>query len=414
MKKYIILAALVLGVIVAFVGHRLRVAGRENFARPSQTKVFVPITSKAPLLAFPNHQKPIVSKEGHQVAAVFYEALETGDPAKATEARDRFSALAAKESFGNEYLAFVWFCDYLLASDAKRAEMLKDPVTRAYFDYLGGDNFKVLKLYLRSSFGVAATGQQPAPASDHKEPETVKDLRILFGLTPARTTPDNQPKEENSTVDLPPTPEPIEGVNQEDVAFWRDFILFNNPLRPVWENTEELVRAVGVRPGERIVDIGCGPGFFAMKFSELVGPEGRIYAIDTNQRHLDFLEKLIKATGTRNIELVRSKFDDVCIPEQSVDRAFMCSLYGVIYLVSMEDVKDRFIRSIIRSLKPGGRLTIVDNNAVVPPGVVPYHGSRIEPSLVIAQLENYGFRLVSQKQVIPQRYVLEFEYAGER
>lgn len=413
MKKYLILAALVIVALAAFVGHRMRVAGRETVVRPSQSRVFVPITSKAPLLAFPNHQKPIVSKEGHQVAATFYEALETQDPAKAAEARDKFNALAAKESFGNEYLAFVWFCDYLVASDAQRDEMLKDPVTRAYFNYLGDQNFKILKLYLRSSFGVAAQGSAAA-AAERKEPEPVKNLRILFGLTPALTTEENKPKEENATVDLPPAPEPIEGVNQEDVAFWRDFILFNNPLRPAWENTEELVRAVGVRPGEHIVDIGCGPGFFAMKFSKIVGPEGRIYAIDTNQRHLDFLEMLIAQTGAANIDLVRSKFDDVCIPEKSVDRAFMCSLYGVIYLVSMEDVKDRFIRSIIRSLKPGGRLTIVDNNAVVPPGVVPYHGSRIEPSLVIAQLEHYGFRLISQRQVIPQRYVLEFEYAGDR
>lgn len=373
--------------------------------------IFVPIISKAPLIAFPNHQKPIVSKEGHETAADFYEALETGDPEKAAAAQAKLLALAAKESFGNEYLAFVWFCDYLRAPVNKRGSLLRDPLTRAYFDYLGSDNFRILKLYLRSGFGVA-TGD--AADADRKEPEPVKNLRVLFGLTPARVTAETQPQKENSTVDLPPVPEPIPGVTQEDVAFWRDFILFNNPLRPVWERTDLLMRAVDIQPNESIADIGCGPGFFAMQFARIVGPEGKVYAIDTNQRHLDFLQSVAQKTDTKNIEIVHSKFDDVCLPEKSVDRAFMCSLYAVIYLVSIESVKDRFIESIIRSLKPGGKFIVVDNNSVVPPGVVPYHGSRIEPSLVIAQLEHYGFRLRSQEQIIPQRYVLEFEYTGNR
>jgi predicted methyltransferase len=146
-----------------------------------------------------------------------------------------------------------------------------------------------------------------------------------------------------------------------------------------------------------------------MRFSKMVGPDGKIFAIDTNQKHLDFLASLVASTGAKNIRPIRSKFDDVCVPEKSVDRAFMCSLYSVIYLVSMEQVKDRFIASIRKALKPGGKLIIVDNNAVVPNGVVPYHGSRIEPSLVIAQLTHYGFKLVNREQIIPQRYLLEFE-----
>jgi ubiquinone/menaquinone biosynthesis C-methylase UbiE len=352
-----------------------------------------------------------VSKEGHEAAADFYEALETGDLEKAKTAQSEFLALAAKESFGNEYLAFVWFCDYLMAPAGKREGLLRDPLTRAYFDYLGSEDFKTLKLYLRSGFGVQADG---APQEEKTRPEPVKGLRVLFGLTPDRITTETQPKKENATKDLPPVPEPIPGVTQEDVAFWRDFILFNNPLRPVWERTDALMSALRIRPGEEIADIGCGPGFFAVQFSKLSGPDGKIYAIDTNKRHLDFLEGFTKEEEIKNIELVHSKFDDVSIPENSVDRAFMCSLYGVIYLVSTEPVKDRFVISIIRCLKPGGKLAIVDNNAVVPPGVVPYHGSRIEPSLVIAQLEHYGFRLLSQKQIIPQRYVLEFDYPGKQ
>lgn len=411
MMKILRLVSILLACLAAALAAQGSNPGVTPSGATNPGKVFVPVTSKDPLVAFPNHQKPIISKEGHEAAAYFYEALETGDPAKVTTAQSKFLALASKESFGNEYLAVVWFCDYLLAPESKRQSLLQDPVTKAYFNYLGSDNFRILKLYLRSAFGVQSNDSDD---NQSKAPEPVKNLRILFGLTPTRVTAESNPKEENATVDLPPVPEPIEGVTQEDVGFWRDFILFNNPLRPVWERTDVLMKEVNIQPGEKIVDIGCGPGFFAMQFSKIVGPNGKIYAIDTNQRHLDFLKPLIEDTGTTNIELVHSKFDDICIPARSVDRAFMCSLYGVIYLVSMEPVKDRFIKSIIQALKPGGKLTIVDNNSVVPPGIVPYHGSRIEPSLVIAQLEHYGFRLIRQKQIIPQRYMLEFEYPGDK
>jgi hypothetical protein len=51
---------------------------------------------------------------------------------------------------------------------------------------------------------------------------------------------------------------------------------------------------------------------------------------------------------------------------------------------------------------------VVDNGVVKPPDI-PYHGPYIAPSLVIGQLKHYGFRLIAQEQVVPQRYVLVFE-----
>ena len=86
----------------------------------------------------------------------------------------------------------------------------------------------------------------------------------------------------------------------------------------------------------------------------------------------------------------------------------MCSLYHIIYATATEEVKDRFIDSIKKALKPDGQFVVVDN-AIVPSGKLPYHGPHIAKELIIGQLYYYGFDLIEQYQFIPQRYVLVFK-----
>ena len=400
--------------------------------------VVVPIPSRVSLINYPNNQKPSISDDGVDVARQFYEVLEKKDPATAAHVREVYRNLSGKQLFGNEYLAFSWFCEYILADEALRQNILKDPVTKQYYDFLSADDYKILKTYLRRVFWVEVPGEKKPEGSataGQGQPEPVKKLRVLFGLSaPKKPAPSGQPGDKNQSdprslrgplgaggsdggsadkkrSDPPP---PTDGATDEEISFWRDFILFNNPLRPEWENTAEILKRCDIKPGEAIVDVGCGPGYYSMRFLDQVGDTGKVFAIDTNSMHLDFVRQLKEQRGAGNLEIIQSKFDDACLPEQSVDKAFVCSLYGVIYLVSTEDVKDRFIKSLKKALKPGGKLFVVDNNVSVPAGFVPYHGPRIEPSLVIAQLEHYGFKLKDRTQIIPQRYMLTFEFPGEK
>ena len=99
--------------------------------------------------------------------------------------------------------------------------------------------------------------------------------------------------------------------------------------------------------------------------------------------------------------------NDISLPENSLDMAFMCSMYHAVYITDIEFVKDAFIESLRRALKADGRLVVVDN-AITPEGVPSYYGPGIFPKLVIAQLKRYGFDLLSSHAFVPQRYVLIF------
>ena len=104
--------------------------------------------------------------------------------------------------------------------------------------------------------------------------------------------------------------------------------------------------------------------------------------------------------------------NDACLPENSVDAVFMCSMYHAVYITDIEFVKDEFISSLHKALKKNGRLIIADNN-ITENGVPSYYGPGISPKLIIAQLKYYGFKLVNSLFLIPQRFVLVFEKDGE-
>jgi ubiquinone/menaquinone biosynthesis C-methylase UbiE len=167
-----------------------------------------------------------------------------------------------------------------------------------------------------------------------------------------------------------------------------------------------IIESLDLKPGVRVADIGSGPGYYAFKFAERVGEHGRIYAIDINERHLQYIAEILQRRNIRNVETVLSKPDDICLSNK-VDLAFMCSLYHIIYATDTQASRDRLVASIERALKPGGQLIVADND-IVGAKDLPYHGPQMVKDLVVSQLTHYGFRLSDYHQFTPQRYVLVF------
>jgi ubiquinone/menaquinone biosynthesis C-methylase UbiE len=329
------------------------------------------VTSRASLIHIPNDAVPDVSRGGREAARLFLTALEKHDLDLARATAARYGELIPREKFGDEYTAFQWFCEYLQAPAAQKERLLAPRYRAEYFQLLADNDFAVLKEYLTHRYRPDKLDEEIGP----------------YG----------------ATEDTNYRPH----VNEDLMSFWRDFILFNNPRREAWEKTSKIVEFLRLKPGQSVADVGCGPGFYSFKFAEIVGRQGRVFAVDTNQEHLAYVARLA-ARHAPNVETVAARLNDTRLPADSVDVAFMCSLYGVIYTTSLEQVKDQFVASIRKSLRKGGRLVIVDN-AVVGQGELPYHGPYIAKELIVGQMRHYGFRLVDSAQFIPQRYVLVFE-----
>ena len=109
----------------------------------------------------------------------------------------------------------------------------------------------------------------------------------------------------------------------------------------------------GLRAGEIVADVGCGPGYFALPAARAVTATGTVYAIDRETRMLEIIRERSRAAGITNVVVTPAE-DVVPLADRSVDLAF-CSL--VLHdLVAPES----FVRDLVRITRPNGRVAIVE------------------------------------------------------
>ncbi len=307
---------------------------------------------------------------GKKVGRVMYEGFAENNEEKLRAAYEGFDKLYPLERVGDDYTALMWFISYRLADEGAREKMTGDSLRAFYCRYFAENDFDRLKTYLFYKFHLELP--DPEDASDDTNFEyNGKDFSICT-------------------------------LNE-----WNEFLVFNNPNRFMWEKTDEMLKFINIRENETVADIGCGGGYFSWQFSKAVGKDGKVYATEINKDALGYLESFVNESGTTNIFPMVAKMNDACLPENSIDTVFMCSMYHAVYITDIEFVKDDFIASLHKALKKDGRLVIVDNN-ITENGIPSYYGPGIMPGLIIAQLKHYGFKLLDSLYLIPQRFVLVF------
>ncbi len=113
----------------------------------------------------------------------------------------------------------------------------------------------------------------------------------------------------------------------------------------------ELLRRHGLKEGFTVVDVGCGPGFFTIPASEIVGPEGRVYAVDTETQMLDELEK---RGIPENVVPLKSEENSIPLDAECADFALLA------YVLHEAENKELFLKEILRILKKGAALLVID------------------------------------------------------
>lgn len=128
------------------------------------------------------------------------------------------------------------------------------------------------------------------------------------------------------------------------------------PSRAAWQRPDRVIEALGIRPGDHVVDLGSGEGYFLPYLVEAVGPGGHVTAVDVDRAVIDALEAKVAAEGWRNVSVVMGAFDDPGIPDGSVDLVLLVNTYHHI-----EDRPGYFSR-LRTDLRPAGRVSIVEPN----------------------------------------------------
>jgi SAM-dependent methyltransferase len=177
---------------------------------------------------------------------------------------------------------------------------------------------------------------------------------------------------------------------------------FPRPHRPVaeivsstWNNVDrrdaadengQLVRALGIRPGMVIADIGAGSGYHTVRLSPVVGPTGRIIAQDVKPQYLRDLAQTVRQKGLTNVVLAVGEPHDPRLEPASVDLALLVHMYHEI------QQPYAFLYNLAPALKPGARVAITDLDRETH-----LHGT--PPALLRCELAAVGYHEVSFQQL---------------
>jgi SAM-dependent methyltransferase len=120
------------------------------------------------------------------------------------------------------------------------------------------------------------------------------------------------------------------------------------------EHTFACWRRCGVRPGSAVLDVGSGPGHTAFDLLPMVGPSGRVIAVDESQRFVEFMRQRAASLRVDNLEAVAADVQDMSLPAAAVDVAY--ARWVLCFVPRPEAVIER----VARALKPGGVFAVQD------------------------------------------------------
>jgi len=207
-------------------------------------------------------------------------------------------------------------------------------------------------------------------------------------LLPAVLAEDNKPRDIHEMHQL----------HQDSKAY---IAILDDPKRDDYQKPHEVIKALDLKPGEAIADIGAGSGYFAFRLARHVGDAGRVYAVDVSPDMIVHLNRRIRDLQVKNVVSILSAPDDPLLPDASIDRFFICDTWHHI------GDHPRYLALMKKMLKPGGRVVMVDFMKAETP-VGPPIEMRISRDDLLREMESNGFRLVTEHTFLPYQYFLVF------
>jgi ubiquinone/menaquinone biosynthesis C-methylase UbiE len=184
------------------------------------------------------------------------------------------------------------------------------------------------------------------------------------------------------------TPEELKGALKRQLA----------PRRAKWQKPAAVVRALGLRRGQVIAEVGSGPGYFTPRLARAVGPSGHVYALDPEPAVLDVMRQRIKKAGVRNVTPVLSRDDDPLLPNGRCDLAVIINVYHHMH------GGPAFLRRLVSRLPRGARVINVDWDEKSEFGPPPKR--RVPRARFLRDAKRAGLKLVSERAFLPHQYFL--------
>jgi len=152
-------------------------------------------------------------------------------------------------------------------------------------------------------------------------------------------------------------------MDKEKLEF-RAIRFMHETLYGLFRDAERPLRNAGLKPGMRVLEVGCGPGFFTLPAARIVGESGSVFAIDLNRHAVEHVQRKIAQARATNVRIAQADASSTDFPDDSFDLAFLFGLRGAVGGIPS------ILDEMYRVLRPDGLLAI--EGALVP-SEAPFH-----------------------------------------
>jgi ubiquinone/menaquinone biosynthesis C-methylase UbiE len=170
-------------------------------------------------------------------------------------------------------------------------------------------------------------------------------------------------------------------------------------------DVEALFRELDLKKGSTFLDVACGRGAYCLKASAMVGASGTVYAVDLWQEGIEELKARAAEENARNIKaFVGDAGRQLQVEDRQVDACLMAT---VLHDFVEDRISENVLPEVVRVLKPGGLLAVVEFKKIDGPPGPPRH-IRLAPAAVEEMLAAYGFSKVRLTDLGPYNYLMMF------
>jgi len=225
-------------------------------------------------------------------------------------------------------------------------------------------------------------------------------LLVMCGLT-AHAEPLGQRYEHRAAHDADGTAKFYLGREIAQVMGPGGILWLERAERESEEQPQLVIDALEIKPGQTIADLGAGSGYYSFRIAPLVGPAGKVLAIDIEPRMLEAIAERARREHVGNVATVHSSAQDPNLAPGSVDLLFMVDVYHEL------EYPYEMMTKVRAALKPGGRVALIEYRAEDPEvAIKPLH--KMSERQVRREMQAAGFKHLQTVRTLPLQHLIVF------
>jgi len=173
--------------------------------------------------------------------------------------------------------------------------------------------------------------------------------------------------------------------------------MFNRKASDPKNKPDQILKILALHRGQNVADIGAGGGYFSLRFAKAVGEKGRVFAVDTNPRFLEFIRDGAKQKALDNVETIHVARDRLTLPRGSLDLVFMRNVTH--HLPNRVE----YFRKLKSLLKPEGRIAIIEYKSARRFSFRGMFGHYVPREILVNEMKEAGYRLVKDLDFLPEQ-----------